>query len=88
MFNFGSFELRPCWSVYFFKTDTSGEKSYEEFFTDTDMLDMETMNALGIVKNSGVPEEKAISEMLNAFDAMFENNSTSKAEIVSLLKKY
>ena len=74
--------------VYFFKTDTSGEKSYEEFFTDTDKLDMETMNALGIVKNSGVPEEKAISEMLNAFDAMFENNSTSKAEIVSLLKKY
>ena len=38
--------------VYFFETDTSGEKPYEEFFTEKEMTDCNKFISLGIIKNS------------------------------------
>ena len=46
--------------VYFFTTDTSGEKSYEEFLTKEDMLDMNRFDALGVIKNEEVPDYKSV----------------------------
>ena len=39
------------WPCYFFKSDTSGEKDFEEFFTDNEILDMDRFQNLGIIKN-------------------------------------
>ena len=36
--------------VYFFNSDTSGEKSYEEFYTEDENPDMETFINLGVIK--------------------------------------
>ena len=74
--------------VYFFKTDTSGEKSYEEFFTEDDQVDMQTLDALGIVKGQERPEYAAIDKMLEAFEELFQSNQADKAKIVTLLGKY
>src|ERR1019366_3437209 len=38
--------------IYFFGSNTSGEKSYEEFFTDEEQLDTESFINLGVIKNS------------------------------------
>ena len=39
------------WSCYFFKSDTTGEKDFEEFFTDNEDLDMERFATVGVIKN-------------------------------------
>jgi len=39
------------WPCYFFASDTTGEKDFEEFFTDTEVLDMARFENLGIIKN-------------------------------------
>ena len=39
------------WPCYFFK-DTSGEKDYEEFFTNKEEVDFNRFKSIGIVKNS------------------------------------
>ena len=74
--------------VYFFKTDTSGEKSYEEFFTKSDQVDMNSFNALGIVKGSDRPAQEDISKTLGAFTKLFESEDVNKAKVVGLLSQY
>ena len=39
------------WPCYFFKSDTSGEKDFEEFFTEKEILDMNRFNNFGVIKN-------------------------------------
>jgi len=51
------------WPCYFFKSDTSGEKDFEEFFTDNEILDMNKFKNLGVIKN----EANFSSDMLDNF---------------------
>ena len=39
------------WPCYFFKRDTTGEKDFEEFFTDNEDLDMERFETVGVIRN-------------------------------------
>jgi hypothetical protein len=43
--------LRRQWPVYFFKSDTTGEKDFEEFFTDRETLVMDRFEAVGVIQN-------------------------------------
>ena len=74
--------------VYFFKTDTSGEKSFEEFFTKEDTVDMNRFQALGIIKNEQIPSKEDINNILHEFKNMFTNETVNKAAIVALLSKH
>jgi FlaA1/EpsC-like NDP-sugar epimerase len=51
------------WPCYFFNSDTSGEKDFEEFFTDNEILDMDRFQNLGVIKN----EANFSSSMLDNF---------------------
>ena len=51
------------WPCYFFKSDTTGEKDFEEFFTDKETLNMNRFQNLGVIKN----EANFRSDMLNNF---------------------
>lgn len=39
------------WPCYFFKSDTTGEKDFEEFFTDNETLDINRFSSIGIIKS-------------------------------------
>ena len=47
------------WPCYFFKSDTTGEKGFEEFFTDSEELDMDKLSSIGIIKNEPHFDEKS-----------------------------
>lgn len=74
--------------VYFFGSDTSGEKSYEEFFTDDEVLDNESFINLGIVKNSKRRSIEEIDLIFLQLVTLFEKQNISKADIVGILKNY
>ncbi|CAJ0596406.1 unnamed protein product, partial [Cylicocyclus nassatus] len=46
--------------VHFSASNTSGEKGFEEFFTDTENVDMNRLHALGIVTDKAVPNKEKI----------------------------
>ena len=72
--------------IYFFKTDTSGEKTYEEFYTEEEDYNIEQYDSLGFIKT---PQESiSFNEVKNDFDQVFENPDSTKADIVSVIKKY
>jgi FlaA1/EpsC-like NDP-sugar epimerase len=39
------------WPVYFFTSDTTGEKAFEEFFMGNETLDFDRFQSLGVIKN-------------------------------------
>lgn len=74
--------------VYFFESDTSGEKPYEEFYTDQEDLVMNKFKALGFVRNAPKQPVIAIEAMFEEFQQLFNSGQISKESIVTLMKKY
>jgi FlaA1/EpsC-like NDP-sugar epimerase len=77
----------PEYPVYFFKSDTSGEKPYEEFYTDDEKLDNDTFNNLGIIKDTYKPSIKKVKKQVNEIKHLFKSKSISKTDIVNWFKK-
>lgn len=74
--------------VHFSVSNTSGEKSFEEFYTDTESLDMERLLALGIVTNKAIPNQKAIDQLFTDLESAFNRVDITKEKIVDIMKKY
>ncbi|BED87989.1 UDP-N-acetylglucosamine 4,6-dehydratase [Pseudoalteromonas sp. MM1] len=75
------------WPCLFTESDTTGEKDFEEFFTDNETLDMERFENLGIIKNDAIFEQTLLAEFEEAITQMKTNKSWTKDEIVSLFFK-
>ncbi|MDA7656716.1 UDP-N-acetylglucosamine 4,6-dehydratase [bacterium] len=50
------------WPVYFFASDTTGEKAYEEFFMGDEKLDLETFQGIGVIKNQADFDGEALKQ--------------------------
>lgn len=74
--------------VYFSKSDTSGEKAFEEFYVEGEILDLNTYNSLGIIVDKPIPDKKKVVELINALNSAFESCCCSKTDIVSILRHY
>jgi FlaA1/EpsC-like NDP-sugar epimerase len=81
-------ENSKSYPVYFFGSDTSGEKSFEEFYTDREVLDLDSFINLGVIKNSKKRNIKEIDEIFNRLHRLFDEETVSKSELVEVLKEY
>lgn len=74
--------------VHFSISDTSGEKGFEEFYTDEEMVDMNRLSALGIVTDKEIPDKKKIDILFEQLETAFENPMLQKEQIVEIMKDY
>lgn len=75
--------------VYFSKSDTSGEKLYEEFFTDVERIDMSRFTSLGVIVDKELPDMDKIISLVDRLDKAFENGGElSKEDVVSIISGY
>ncbi|MEZ7506124.1 polysaccharide biosynthesis protein [Flavobacterium sp. Arc2] len=74
--------------VYFFSSDTSGEKLYEEFFTDADEVNLLQFESLGVIKNARKLPVEEIEMCLNDLQQLMNSGNYDKQTIVQNLKKY
>ncbi len=81
-------ETSSTYPVYFFGSDTSGEKSFEEFYTHEEELDNDSFIKLGVVKNSKKLSVENIDLIFAQLKTLFESNEITKADIVNILKSY
>lgn len=72
--------------IYFFKTDTSGEKKYEEFYTKEEKLNLKQYNSIGFIKAESI--EISFNQVLNDFNEAFDENNNNKLSAIKILKKY
>jgi FlaA1/EpsC-like NDP-sugar epimerase len=72
------------WPCYFFRSDTTGEKEFEEFTTDRDMLDMRRFKSIGVIENGSVSPEYLLERFLAEIARMRSTGKWAKPELVAL----
>ncbi len=74
--------------VHFHRSNTSGEKAFEEFYTDEEIVDLKRLKALGVVTEKQIPDKNRISNLFEELNIAFDKDGTTKEEIVTIIKKY
>lgn len=74
--------------VHYSASNTSGEKGYEEFYTDDETIDLDRLRALGIVTGKLIPDKEKITVLFDKLNSAFEKTDLTKEEIVSIMKEY
>lgn len=74
--------------VHYSISNTSGEKPFEEFVTETETADMERFASLGVITGKGIPDKAKISELFINLNAAFDKDKTTKEEVISIMKSY
>jgi len=72
------------WPCLFTDSDTTGEKDFEEFFTDKEILDMEKFNNLGVIKNDPNYSGEDLAFFEKSITEWKQNQSWTKDQIVQL----
>jgi len=72
------------WPCYFFRSDTTGEKDFEEFFTDNEDLDMERFETVGVIKNQPEFDEAKLDDFMDGIDTLRNKGNWTKDDIVKL----
>jgi len=72
--------------IFFFKTDTSGEKTYEEFYTEEEDFDIKKYKSLGYINST--ENEISFGSVKNDFEVVFSNPKASKSDIIKVINKY
>ena len=72
------------WPCYFFKSDTTGEKDFEEFYTENETLDMKRFSSVGVIKNETVFDEEKLRYFEQRIKEIKNSSAWSRQGIVEL----
>ena len=75
------------WPCLFTDSDTTGEKDFEEFFTDNETLDMTRFDNLGVIKNEALFVPELVNEFEKTIAKLKKDEAWTKDEIVELFFK-
>ena len=74
--------------VHFSVSDTSGEKAFEEFYTEKEVIDKERFASLGVIVGKEAPGMEKMENLITMLNEAFENPSVTKEEIVKIIGYY
>lgn len=74
--------------VYFFASNTSGEKSFEEFYTTQENYKLDQFNALGVINTSNEWTLEKISQEMDELKSQLSEENLSKEKFISILSHY
>jgi len=72
------------WPCLFTKSDTTGEKDFEEFFTTDEVLDLDRFENIGIIKNHIIPDSDKFEKFTAAISLIKNRKAWNKDDIVTL----
>ncbi len=74
--------------VVYFKSDTTGEKEYEEFYVPGEIIDMQRFQALGVVEQTARHDMADVSVFFEKLEAIFAKDDFTKAQVVDAIKEF
>ena len=74
--------LEKKWPCLFTKSDTTGEKDFEEFYKNDEILDFEKFTNIGVVKNKLYHDEISLNNFSDKINLMKLNLSWSKKDLL------
>ncbi len=72
------------WPCLFTQSDTTGEKDFEEFFTEKETLDMSRFDNLGVIKNEAIYDNDLLTLFETTVSKLKQQKKWSKSELVDL----
>lgn len=81
-------EGSKLYPVHYSGSDTSGEKPYEEFYTDEETVDMDRLQALGVITGKEVTDKNKVEILFSKLTAEFAKKETSKETIIKMMQEY
>jgi Predicted nucleoside-diphosphate sugar epimerases len=76
------------WPVVYSKSDTTGEKSFEEFYVPGEKLNMDRFQSLGVIEDVKKRQLKDVNDFFNELESIFAKPDFTKAEVVSALESF
>ena len=76
------------WPCYFFSSDTSGEKPFEEFFSSDDKVNWDRHNDLGVINGISTEEDNKVLDFINHINQIEEKGNWDKTQLIELIKYY
>jgi FlaA1/EpsC-like NDP-sugar epimerase len=70
------------WPCYFFKTDTTGEKDFEEFYTDSEQVQWDRYSEIGVVQNEAAFAKDDLERFERCIDGMRQAGRWSKGDLL------
>lgn len=83
-----SSEMNDIYPVYYSGSDTTGEKPYEEFYTEEEEVDVDRYISLGVVTSLKPRPIDEIDELLIKFETEFSKENTTKESVVKIMKDF
>ena len=80
--------LTPEYPVVYFKSDTTGEKAYEEFYVPGEKVNMDRFSALGVVEQTTRRNMDEVNDFFSELEAIFQREDFTKAEVVESIKRF
>ena len=74
--------------VHFSESNTSGEKPYEEFYTEDETADLQRYQSLGVVIGKSLVDSETFTEYLTEFEKLFSNKEVKKADVVDMIHRH
>ena len=74
--------------VVYFKSDTTGEKAYEEFFVPSEKVDMNRFSALGVVEQTTRHDMAEVNGFFEKLENIFASENFTKAQVVEAIKEF
>lgn len=74
--------------VVYFKSDTTGEKAYEEFYVPGEKVNMDRFSALGVVEQTTRRNMTEVNDFFSELEAIFQREDFTKAQVVESIKKF
>jgi hypothetical protein len=80
-------KARRKYPVYFFNSDTTGEKDFEEFYTGKESIDMNRFNNIGIIKNEAVYDDKKLKLFTDTIAAVRVQEKWTRSDLIDLFNE-
>lgn len=74
--------------VVYFKSDTTGEKAYEEFYVPGEKIDMQRFAALGVVEQTTRHDMAEVNGFFEKLENIFAIEAFTKAQVVEAIKEF
>ena len=74
--------------VHYSISDTSGEKPFEEFVTETETADYDRFSSLGVITGKQIPDKGRVEKLFVELNEAFNKTETTKEEVVAIMKEY
>ena len=88
MADFTNIKERLRYPVYFSKSDTSGEKAFEEFYIEGENINLNRFVALGVIEGKEISDRERVVKFTDGLKIMFEKEETKKEDVVKYISDY